>query len=361
MKLSKRSTPLISAGIAGAMVLSACGGGGGGEEGGGEGQQGGRVVYGESTDFPENLYPYIAAGNALSVGTLEMGILPRPFEVLPDLTIQYNDDLLAAEPTLDAGGSSQVVEYQLNEEAVWSDGTPITADDFEFTWRANRSGDPAEGGCPAVLATTGFDQVASVEGADDGKTVTVTYETPFADWQALFGDGLLPAHLMDNDDPVALCETITKGWPVAEGFPEDISGGPWQLRAESIDVGKQVMVLTPNPEWYGEGPNLEQLIVQNIGNDPTTAVQGLKSGEIGVIYPQPQLDLVDQIEELEPNVESDVNFGLTFEHLDFNTQDPHLADVNVRRAFALALDRQEIVDQTVAQFSDEAEVLNNRI
>jgi peptide/nickel transport system substrate-binding protein len=361
VKLSKRSAMVIATGMAGAMTMTACGGGGD-EGGGGGGEEGasGRVVFGESTDFPENLYPNIAAGNATSVANLLIGVLPSAYHIMPDFTVEYNDELLAEEPTLETEGGTQVNVYEIRDEAVWSDGTPISADDFEFTWRANRSGDPAQGGCPAVLSTTGYDQIESVEGSEDGKTVTVTYSTPFADWQGNF-ENILPAHIMDSEDPAALCETITNGWPIAQGLPEDISGGPWQITAENVDAGAQTLVLTPNPEWWGDGPALEQLIVQNIGNDPTTAVQGMQSGELGVIYPQPQLDLVQQIQELEPNVESEINFGLSFEHLDFNTQDPHLADPNVRKAFAYALDREEIVDQTVGQFSSDAQVLNNRI
>jgi peptide/nickel transport system substrate-binding protein len=166
---------------------------------------------------------------------------------------------------------------------------------------------------------------------------------------------------MEEDTPEAQCEAITTGWPIADGIPQDISGGPWQLKKENIDVAGQIVVLTPNENWWGEGPNLDQLVIQNIGNDPGVAVQGLQSGELNMIYPQPQLDLVDQVQGLEPNVVSDINFGLSFEHFDMNTQDPHLADINVRRAFGMALDRQEIVDQTVAQFSSDAQVLNNRI
>jgi len=103
------------------------------------------------------------------------------------------------------------------------------------------------------------------------------------------------------------------------------------------------------------------VVIQGIGNDPTTAVQGLQNQELGVIYPQPQLDLVDQVQALEPNVTSKITFGLSFEHLDFNTSDPNLADPNVRKAFAMALDRQEVVDQTVGQFSSDAQVLDNRM
>ncbi len=362
MKFSKRGAALLATGIAGAMVLSACGGGsssGGGGESGSSGQ--GRVVFGESTDFPENLFPYIAAGNATSVANLLIRVLPGPYVVEPDFSVKWDQDLLASEPELDTSNGGQVNTYEINPDAVWSDGTPITAADFEFTWRANRSSDPADGGCASLLGTTGYEQIASVEASgDDDKTVTVTYDTPFSDWQSLFGN-LLPAHLMDNEDPVALCDTITNGWPIADGIIDDISAGPWQIKKENIDVGGQIVVLTPNPEWWGEPTGLAQLVVQNIGNDPTTAVQGIQSGELGVIYPQPQLDLVSQVQGLEPNVSSDVTFGLSFEHLDFNTTYGPLSELAVRQAFTMALDRQEIVDQTVGQFSSDATVLENRI
>ena len=367
MKLSKRSAVLIATGVTGAMALSACGGGSD-DSGGDENASGGsgRVVFGESTDFPENLFPLISAGNATSVANIEAQLLPSAFDVQPDFSVTYNEDLLASEPSLSTEGGTQVNEYEINPDAVWSDGTPITADDFIFSYNMQKNADPATGGCPDLLSTTGYEQIASVEGSgDDNKTVTVTYTTPYSDWQSLWSGAsnpVFPAHIMDTGgDQAALCATVAEGWPIAEGLPEDISGGPWQLKAENIDVGQQTVVLTPNPEWWGEPTGLEQLIIQNIGNDPTTAVQGLANGELGVIYPQPQLDLVDQIAELEPNVSSDVTFGLSFEHLDFNTTDPVLSSLAVRQAFTMALDRQEIVDQTVGQFSSDAEVLQNRI
>lgn len=362
MKLSKRSSLLVATGIAGAMALTACGGGSSNSASSNSSASGGtgRVVFGESTDFPENLYPNISAGNATSVANILIRVLPGPFTIQPDFSVTWDKDLLAKEPTLENTNGTQVNTYTINPAAVWSDGTPITAKDFEFTWRANRSGDPADGGCASNLSTTGYEQIKSVAAGSDDKTVTVTYTKPYADWQALFGN-LLPAHLMDKSDPVALCDEITTGWPIAQGIVGDISAGPWQVKKENVNVGNQIVVLTPNPKWWGTKPKLSQLVIQNVGNDPTTAVQGMQSGELGVIYPQPQLDLVDRIEKLKPNVSSDVNFGLSFEHLDFNTTDPFLADPKVRQAFGMALDRQEIVAQTVGQFSSDAQVLNNRI
>jgi len=360
VNLGKRSAALIATGISGVLVLSSCGGGdeggGGGEE---ETQASGQVVFGESTDFPDNLFPVISAGNATSVANILVRILPGAFQLLPDFTVAHDPELLTEEPTLEEVDGNQVNVYTINPDAVWSDGTPITADDFTFT--AKVQDEEFTEACPdgGILGTTGYDQIESIEGSDEGKTVTVTYSEPFADWQSLFT--LLPAHVMDSEDDAELCTAVTEGWAIGDGLPEEISGGPWQLKADGVDVAGQVVTLTPNEAYWGDKPNLAALIYQNIGNDPGAAVSGLQNDEVQMIYPQPQLDLVDQIAALEPNVVSNIEFGFAFEHLDMNTRNPHLADVNVRQAFGQSLDRQEIVTQTVGQFSGDAEVLNNRI
>jgi len=365
--LSKRTAVLVATGIAGAMALTACGGGSdsGSGSSSSSGDAKGRVVFGEATDWPENLMPLISAGNATSTADIEAQLLPQAYQINPDLTVTYNKNLLTDEPASKVDGGTQTVTYHIDPKAVWSDGQQITADDFKFSWNLQKSTDPANGGCAALLSTTGYDQISDVAGSDNGKTVTVTLKTPFADWKSLFSGSnnpVFPAHVMDKGSPQANCDSITAGWPIADGLPSDISGGPWQLKKSNIDVGGQIAILTPNPKYWGDDKaKTAQLVIQGIGNDPTTAVQGLKNGEINVIYPQPQLDLVGQINDLKPNVDSDINFGISYEHLDFNTTDPQLGDLKVRQAFAMALDRQEIVDQTVGQFSSDAQVLNNHV
>jgi peptide/nickel transport system substrate-binding protein len=79
-----------------------------------------------------------------------------------------------------------------------------------------------------------------------------------------------------------------------------------------------------------------------------------------MIYPQPQLDLVQNLTKL-PNVTTEINFGPSFEHLDFNVADPLLAHKEIRQAIAYAIDRNALVNATVGQFSDKAGVLGNRL
>jgi peptide/nickel transport system substrate-binding protein len=362
VKLSKRSAVLIAIGITGTMVLSACGGSNSNSNSSGSGGSGsGSVTFGAPDDWPQNLLPYISAGNVTTVQDMLGRVLPSVYIIQPDLTVKYDNELLASEPQNGVVNGVQTTTYTLNPNAVWSDGTPINADDFIYTWHVSTS--PDKGGCPENLSTAGLTNIKDIAGSDGGKTVTVTYASPFADWQSLFSGSqpLLPAHLMAANDAAAQCATFAAGWNTADGLPQDVSGGPWQLKKENIDNGAQTVVLTPNPTYWGEKPKLQRLIIQAVGSDASVQVQGLQNGELDVVYPQPQLDLVNQVKDLAPDITSGVNFGLTFEHLDFNTSDPQLSDINVRRAFAMALNRQEIVDQTVGQFSSDARVLNNRM
>jgi peptide/nickel transport system substrate-binding protein len=67
------------------------------------------------------------------------------------------------------------------------------------------------------------------------------------------------------------------------------------------------------------------------------------------------------VKKLAPEVQSQVNFGLSYEHLDFNTQNKFLSDLKVRQAIGYAIDRQAIVKAGPAQFDQKASVLGNRI
>ncbi len=344
------------------MVLAACGGSSEdpaddpADEGGTE--RSGALIFGQETAFPENLFPLIATGNSVATANMLIRTLPAPFLTQPDFTFGVDPNLNAEDPAIEETDGGQVVTYTLNPDAVWSDGTQMTVDDFEFTWRIQRSSDPADGGCEALISTVGYDQIESVEAGDDEGSVVVTYSSPFPDWKSLFT--LLPAHIMDTGDDASNCEMVTTGWPVAEGLPDDFSGGPWQLLAENIDAGQQVVTYVPNEMWWGEGPLLENLIIQTIGSEANTTVAGMSSGDLQLVQPQPQLDLIGQLDGLAPNVTSEITFGLSFEHFDMNFGNVHLAKPEVRQAFGLALDRAEIVGATVGAFDDRAQVLNNR-
>jgi peptide/nickel transport system substrate-binding protein len=94
--------------------------------------------------------------------------------------------------------------------------------------------------------------------------------------------------------------------------------------------------------------------------DAEAQADAMINGEVDIIYPRPQVDLVRRVQGL-PGVASQVHFGLSFEHLTFNLRHPILKDFAVREAIALAIDRQQLLERTVGLFSDRAQVLGNRI
>ena len=339
------------------LVAAACGGDDGNEGEGAtgdtdgdtattvEGQEGGTVTF-ASDQEPEGWNVNTASENLAALQWLVVEVYPSVFRVLPDFTIELDEDLMESAELVSE--DPQVIEYVINNEAVWSDGTLISVDDFVYRWENSNGSTPDID----IASTTGYDLIETIEGSEDGKTVTVTFSSPYADWQGLF-DNLLPAHIIPTlaDDPVEAWNNGLDG----ENTPE-FSGGPWMLTDYNPE---QSVTLVPNEAYWGDQPNLDSIIAR-FGITADAIPQALANGEIDFAYPQPQTDLVSQIDALD-EIEAETNFGLTYEHIDFNLDNTFLTDPAVREAIALGLDRSEIVDRTVGQFADTAERLDNRI
>ncbi len=125
--------------------------------------------------------------------TLLSAVLPSAYVIGPKLVPLINSDLLLS---VEATSTSPLtIQYVINPAAVWSDGVPVTADDFVYAWQSQRGGAVDVDGQPDQVASTiGYRDIASVVGSNDGKTVTVTFSQPFTDWRILF-DHMVPAHV----------------------------------------------------------------------------------------------------------------------------------------------------------------------
>ena len=162
----------------------------------------------------------------------------------------------ALKPTLDTeviqsaevvSVNPQTVVYQIAPKAVWSDGVPITAADFQYAWQSQRGGATDIDGAPdSVASTLGYRDILSVASSNSGRTVTVTFRTPYADWESLFDD-LLPAHIAEQ-----------VGWN--HGFDHFdphvlVSAGPWVIKKW---IPGQEVVLERNPHWWGTLPRFRR-------------------------------------------------------------------------------------------------------
>ena len=284
----------------------------------------------------------------------------------------------------------QIVKYVIKPEAVWSDGVAIDCKDFILAWYADNGkvtkpnpdftgpgAKDADGNdIPETLpvfntaSTTGYEDISKVDCSADGKTVTTTYSKVFPDWQSLFGP-LLPAHIVEKGAKVAdiakvdgstlspELEALGTFWNTGfVGFDPAISvSGAW-YSIDSFTPG-QNLILKRNPKYYGKPGNLDSIVFLQVP-DATQEPAALENGDVQVISPQPNPDLVKQVAGI-TGVTSEIDQGVTFEHYDFNQANKHLADVNVRKAISLCIDREEIVKTLVAPINADATVLNNRM
>jgi len=330
-----------------AMIAAGCGGGGDENKSSGGGSSNAAVKDGGTLNYAADQEPTgfnnnTSKDNGTSVLNIVVGMFPFTFHAQPDFTVKMDDAFLdSAEQTSE---DPQTIVYKIKQEAIWSDDTPITADDFKYFWE-QQNGTIKDND---VATTTGYDQIKSVEGSDNGKTVTVVFKTPFADWKGLF-TGILPAHYVEKQ-PGKWNTGLDKN-------PEKIPVGGW-FKVENYTQG-QSLTLARNEKYWGPKSHLDTVVFRFLP-ESTTQPAALQNNEVDLIYPQPQLDQVQQVKAL-PDVTSEINFGLSFEHFDFNFKTPGLDDIAVRKAIATGLNIQLLVDRTVKQFSDKAQPLGNRI
>jgi peptide/nickel transport system substrate-binding protein len=267
---------------------------------------------------------------------------PSVFRIHPDFSVQLDKTfMVSAELT---SRDPQTITYRIRPEAHWSDGVPITADDFSYLWKhLNGKNHKTD-----AFTTTGYDRIKQVIGSTDGKTVTVVFNRTFADWQAMFTN-LLPAHYVLGQPG---------GWNRGlDHDPQDIpSGGPFKIAG--FRPGETV-TLQRNDKYWGPKAHLDAIEIRLVP-DSDAQLDALRNHEADLIAPSPTTDLVNHIRQL-PGVRSQVSPTLGFEHLTFNLKNPILAELAVRQAIATAINTQQLVERLLRPVNPNARVLGNRI
>ena len=286
--------------------------------------EGGDLVIGAEQE--PDCVDWISSCAGASWGYWTMGVttMPRAFDVVQDGEdwVYEPSILLEGEPELETD-PQQVVTYTISEDAVWNDGEPITSSDFKYTWEQITTGED-------IYDTTGYANIESVDDSDP-KVAVVTYSEPYAGWKGLFGGGygIYPSHILEGEDRNAM---------MANGY--DFSGGPWLI--EEWNKGVEI-VLVPNDSYWGEVPKLDTVTFRFV-TDTAAEFQAFQAGEVEMIYPQPQLDVIDAI-----NAGIDAESSYTpdtgnLEALWMNNAEFPFDSVAVRQAFAHSLDRDAVVE-----------------
>lgn len=241
---------------------------------------------------------------------------------------------LASEiPTLENGGikltpdGKMQTTWKLRPEATWSDGTPVTAQDFIFCHKVTMDEkQPAISRDPA-------DRVVKLE-APDPKTLVVHWKEPYAysaDYRVLRA---VPAHVLG---PVYAKEGANYHKTAYDGL---VANGPYKL--ERWIPGDR-LTLVPNPHWYGPKPALSKITYRVIPNTNTQIVNLLSRTVDALSCLSITLDQALEMDRRwGTRQRTTLRSGLVWEHIDMRTEDPLLKDPRVRKALLLGIDRATI-------------------
>ena len=252
-------------------------------------------------------------------------------------TLDYEPDLVSELPTEANGGlvvaedGSMTVTYEIRPDATWSDGTPVSGDDFAFT--LDLILDPRVPVSKAV-----YEDIIGREASAKQFTFTLATATPR---HAGLFSVVVPKHAVEGTDIVT--DWNDTPWP---------SNGPFVVADWQPGVS---MRLERNDRWVGfrsdgSAPYLDAIEVRFFP-DAAATVDAFRLREVDVIQPGFDLDLYEALASLTPDgVVVDVATGPDWEHLAFQfgpanrNSESMNADVDFRRAVAHSIDRDALVE-----------------
>lgn len=237
--------------------------------------------------------------------------------------------LLVEMPSTENGGVSEdgkTITMKLRDDLVWSDGTPLTSEDFVFTYEMYVDKNNA------VASAYPYDQVESME-APDSQTVVMNFAEPFAPWQATFWKGIIPAHVLR---PVYEAEgTVDNAeW----NLNPTVGCGPYILDEwESGSFASFVI----NENYWGSKPKIDEIFFRFVPDDASQVAALLAGdGDLGTFIAYSDVPTLKDAGIEIRTQPSGYNEGIFFvinEELQ-----PALFDVTVRKAIAMGIDRQSI-------------------
>ena len=224
-----------------------------------------------------------------------------------------------------------VTLFHLRKGVRWHDGAPFTADDVLFSYEASM--DPA---VDAINKRPAFGAVKAVEKVDEF-TVRVRWKGPYAPGLAAWVFYVMPKHLC------AYAPGQGKAFNESPLGASPVGTGPFRFK--EWRRGERV-VLEANADYWRGRPHLDALVFKIIPQSQTQ-VAGFKTG---------QVDLAALTAEqwrqakADPDLQKHAWFleylARQFFYLGWNMDgsNPFFADVRVRRAMALAMNRKGLVD-----------------
>lgn len=273
------------------------------------------LVYGMLGE-PSNLIPH------LSSDTSSSGVAGN-FYIAP---LKYDKDLNVipwAAERFEILNDGLLLRFSLKKGLLWQDGTELSADDVEFTYKVMTD--------PKTPTAYGSDfKIIKAFRKLDRYSFEVEYETPFPRSLSTWMGGIMPKHALEGED--------LRTTPLAR---KPLSSGAYLM--QSWDPGASLR-LTANPEYFEGKPYIDRLLYRIIP-DMTTMFLELKAGKIDVMSSMTAQQYLYQTKDPAFTTQYTTYRSLasSYAYLGYNLKSPLFADVRVRQAFAYAVNKRDII------------------
>ncbi|WP_202079271.1 peptide ABC transporter substrate-binding protein [Caldalkalibacillus salinus] len=255
-----------------------------------------------------------------------------------------HDPQEATAESWDVSEDGRTYTFHIREDAKWSNGEPVTAHDFEYAWK--RLADP-ETASPAGFLTyliEGAEAYNTGEGSADDMQVTalddqqleVTLTSPQSYFLSVISN---PAFFPVHKDTVKADENWANS---ADTF---VSNGPFHI--SDWDHNNELRMVRSDHYWDADTVKLEEVVWQMV-DDPNTAYQLYQTGDLHVVGDTLGIpaDMSEQLFEA-GEVDTFDRSGVYFYR--FNLEMEPFHNENIRKAFALAVDSEAIVEHVTKQ------------
>lgn len=303
-----------------------------------ESSEEGKIINVGVTDSLGGLNPFVIDQTEINKYAVGLMFLP-----LMELDKDMNFQGMLADSITTEDNMNFVVH--IDEKATWSDGTPVTAEDVEYTVR--RLASPVvnnttlmlyafEGTSEEGFVEEGAESMAGVQVIDE-KTVQFTSKYPMAltTFENTYARYIhtLPKKVLEQ---LSEEELLTSDW-----FNKpDVVSGPFFVTDFDND---HYISYEANADYWKGAPKIDKLNIRII--DASQVYAGLQSGEIDITHhtmtaiPQEDYESIETLENVEAVYGSPITNQSAF------IQTANITDARVRQALVYAIDRQKLVDE----------------
>ncbi|RIY31092.1 hypothetical protein CKF54_07735 [Psittacicella hinzii] len=283
-------------------------------------------------DNPKSLDPGLVSE---SIGSR---IVNNLFETLTTYDAKGNI-VPAAAVSWESSADNKVWTFKLRPDAVWSDGTPVTAKDFVTSWQRLVDPNTASeysfylsdlGVVNAELITEGKAPVDSlgVKALDD-HTLQVTLDKPvpwFLEATPISNLAPVPSHLM-------------KDWP---NFSKLVSNGPYLLE---YSMPNEKYVIVKNPKFHSADKTIITQVTFNVVRSANDAYKRFQAGDIDAFAVE-NAQLKSQLQkQTSDKFKVVAEPGSVLNFYEFNFREAPFNDVRARKALLLAVDNKEMAEK----------------